>query len=174
MILTINQFCKIVNENIDGLVGELLNITGRNTPEERKAWYRSLPELSKEFDNNKLNNKNIGNLHVSVGQLSLEYKLPSAAAWCDVVFLGRGLTGPSQAVIVELKHWDTFGDQPGDIESHILHNGELTLHPSEQVKGYTNYCQKFHSTVIDHNAKVHGCVYFTTTSNIEKYRHYPS
>ena len=49
----------------------------------------------------------------------------------------------------------------GDPEAH---------HPSDQVRGYTLYCRKFHSTVLKQQASVDGCVYFTRPGSIRGYR----
>jgi hypothetical protein len=90
----------------------------------------------------------------------LEYQLPASAAWCDVVLLGAH-NATRSAVILELKDWTTRGDSPGRHEGLIERQGRQELHPSEQVRGYTQYCQRFHSAVADHRATVHGCVLFT-------------
>ena len=37
----------------------------------------------------------------------------------------------------------------------------LDLHPSDQVRGYVEYCRRFHSAVLEEEAAVNGCVYFT-------------
>jgi len=42
-----------------------------------------------------------------------------------------------------------------------MRRGAQELHPSDQVRGYTEYCRRFHSAVQDHSASVHGCVLFT-------------
>src|SRR5437867_2976545 len=46
-------------------------------------------------------------------------------------------------------------------EGLIERQGRQELHPSDQVKGYTHYCQRFHSTVAEREAAVHGCVLST-------------
>src|SRR2546428_9873142 len=96
----------------------------------------------------------------SRGHLALEYQLPASSSWCDVVLLGAHSSRRS-AVILELKDWATRGDNPGRHEGLIERQGRQELHPSEQVKGYTQYCRRFHSAVADHKAIVHGCVLFT-------------
>jgi hypothetical protein len=63
-------------------------------------------------------------------------------------------------VILELKDWATAGDKPGKAEGLIERMGRQELHPSDQVRGYTEYCRRFHSAV-DSNTRVHGCVLFT-------------
>ena len=46
---------------------------------------------------------------------------------------------------------------------------ELKLHPSDQVRGYTEYCRKFHSAVLDYGADLSGCVYFTRVVSTHAY-----
>jgi hypothetical protein len=96
----------------------------------------------------------------SRGNLALEYQLPASSSWCDVVLLGAHDSKPS-AVILELKDWVTRGDKPGRFEGLIERQGSQKLHPSDQVRGYTEYCRRFHSAVAEYGAAVHGCVLFT-------------
>ncbi len=75
------------------------------------------------------------------------------------MLLGRYESAPA-AVILELKDWATAADKPGKAEGLIERAGRQELHPSDQVRGYTEYCRRFHSA-IEGKAKVHGCVLFT-------------
>jgi hypothetical protein len=93
------------------------------------------------------------------GNLALEYQLPAAASWADVVLLGKHNSGGS-AVILELKDWTTAADRPGKAEGLIERMGRQELHPADQVRAYTEYCRRFHSA-IDEKSKVAGCVLFT-------------
>src|SRR6185436_1624018 len=77
------------------------------------------------------------------------------------------------AVVLELKDWNTDGDKVGPREGLIEHNGTYRLHPSDQVRGYVEYCQRFHSAVLDDKAQVFGCVLFTFASNVQSYREGP-
>ncbi|MBX7245321.1 MAG: DUF2075 domain-containing protein [Candidatus Sumerlaeaceae bacterium] len=96
----------------------------------------------------------------SRGNLSIEYQLPAASSWCDVVLLGRHKTQPS-AVVLELKDWITSGIRPGRALGLIEYQGAQKLHPSEQVRGYVEYCRHFHSTIEDFRATIDGCVLLT-------------
>jgi DUF2075 family protein len=55
----------------------------------------------------------------------------------------------------------TRGDQPGRAEGLIERKGLQELHPSDQVRGYVEYCRRFHSAIAEHSANVAGCVLFT-------------
>jgi len=158
MLITVREFRQTIQDDINGLVQRLQSITGRYGDEEANAWRISLPKIAKVFASPALSD-----LHLYFGDrgnLSLEYRLPGASSWCDLVLLGKNGGGCS-AVVVELKNWVTRGDQPGPREGLMVRQGQVALHPSDQVKGYRNYCQHFHSAVLEIGAQVHGCVFFT-------------
>lgn len=158
VITTIQQFRERIAGDCSGLITDLQQLTGRFGKEEASAWERSLTRVSNIFQHSSFQP-----LHLyfgARGNLSLEYQLPAASAWCDMVLLGRHQSRPA-AVVIELKDWQTGGDQPGAYEGLIRRHGGEQLHPCEQVKGYALYCRRFHSAVHDHSASVHGCVLFT-------------
>ena len=171
MLLTISQFKERVYGRMDALVDELQELTGRTTPEEEQAWRRSLPLVARVFDDPSLDP-----LHLyfgSEGNLGIEYQLPASSSWCDIVLLGQR-EGKASAIMLELKDWETAGDSPGSVEALMLHHGNIVLHPSDQVRGYTEYCRRFHSAVQDFDASVHGCVVFTRDRYINVYRQAPN
>jgi len=158
LLITVEEFRDRTSRDLDGIVRSLKDLTGRGGEEEEQAWRRSLPAAAKAFSSPQFDK-----LHLyfgGQGRLALEYRLPSAPYWCDMVMLGASRGQPS-AVIVELKDWQTRSDKPGPIEGLMLRQGREELHPSDQVRGYTEYCRKFHSAIAEHQAQVHGCVLFT-------------
>jgi len=166
MLITVERFRIRVEDDCPGLVAELQALTGRYGAEEAQAWQSSLGRLSRIFQA-----PSFQPLHLyfgSRGHLALEYQLPASAAWCDVVLLGAH-NATRSAVILELKDWTTRGDHRGRYEGLIERQGRQELHPSEQVKGYTQYCRRFHSAVADHGANVYGCVLFTRDRWTEAY-----
>lgn len=168
VLMQVGEFVDRVETNASGLIRELETITGFQGEFHRTAWRRSLPKVSAV-----LAHEDLADYHVHFGQpagMMLEYRLPSSASWSDVVLLGKGESNPS-AVILELKDWDTRNDEPGAVESLINHMGRQLLHPSDQVRGYVEYCQRFHSIVQDRQAKVSGCVYFTSAEDVQMYSH---
>jgi uncharacterized protein len=157
MLITIEEFRRRVTTDTAGLVSRLQEETGRYGAEEAEAWQTSLTKLSRAFQA-----PSFQPLHLffgSRGNLALEYQMPAASSWADVVLLGRH-EAASAAVIIELKDWTTAADKPGKVEGLIDRAGRQELHPSDQVRGYTEYCRRFHSA-IEGPAKVHGCVLFT-------------
>lgn len=171
MLLTVGDFKSRVNHNLDDLVIDLQQVTGRYGDEESSAWQQSLRALDKVFSSSELDP-----LHLYLnpkGHLSLEYQLPASSSWADVVVLGAHHDSAA-AVFIELKHWHLKGDKPGAVEGLVQHQGRKTLHPSDQVRGYTEYCRRFHSAVHDQDADVYGCVLFTNASNCDAYRVAPN
>ena len=166
MLLQVDQFRQWVKKDISSLVTQLQEHTGRAGLEEAQAWRQSLPMLATVLHQSQLQDFHI-NLGIS-GSVAIEYRLPASSSWCDAVLLGAGNTTPS-AVMIELKDWDTFGDRPGPRAGLIDHQGQYLLHPSEQVRGYVEYCRRFHSTVLDTSAEIAGCTFFTRPANILPY-----
>ena len=158
MLITIQEFRDRVANDSAGFVLRLQEETGRYGTDEADAWQTSFAKLSQAF-----NKPSLQGLHLyfqGSGNVALEYQLPASSSWADVVLLGAHDDKPS-AVIIELKDWLTRCDTPGRYEGLIERQGAQELHPSDQVRGYTEYCRRFHSAVSDHSAQVHGCVFFT-------------
>lgn len=175
MVYTVEKFCRIVSNDLSTLIKELEDEVTRNvTLEEKKAWQSSYPIVSKMLTQAMRKNPKLSKAHISTSNLILEYKLPGASSWCDVVLIGKK-DDQSQVLILELKDYArNRGDRPGMSEGLIYHNGEERLHPSDQVRGYTEYCQYFHSAVVENHAKVNGCVYFTKDIDMEPYKMAPN
>ena len=158
MLITIEEFRQYVANDSKGLILRLQEETGRYGTQEAEAWQSSFTKLSQALDKPSLQS-----LHLyfqGSGSVALEYQLPASSSWADVVLLGARNNKPS-AVIIELKDWVTRCDTPGHYEGLIERQGAQELHPSDQVRGYAEYCRRFHSAVSDHSANVHGCVLFT-------------
>ena len=166
MFLQISEFRRRVDKEMDNLVSELQALTRRYGFEEEKAWRASLPAVSRAFSDKSFDELDLyfGNN----GNIGLEYRLPASATWADMVLVGRHNKKPS-AVIVELKNWITAGDRPGPVEGLMNRFNDNETHPSDQVRGYTEYCRRFHSAVADHDAAVHGCVIFTKDAHYGAY-----
>ncbi|MGE0454007.1 MAG: DNA/RNA helicase domain-containing protein [Vicinamibacteria bacterium] len=170
MLLEVQEFSRRVAQDLDGLIADLERQTGRANESERWAWRIALDRAA-----HVLNHPDLANFHLHVGQrggVSIEYRLPASGSWCDLVLLGQGVSAPA-AVIVEFKDWNTYGDRSGPTEGLIWHNNQLELHPADQVRGYAEYCRYFHSAVLERQAEVNGCVYFTQPLNRLPYTQAP-
>ncbi len=171
MLLTVAEFRDQVARHIEELVENLQSLTGREGPDEADAWRASLPKLADAIAAPEL-----ANLHVyfgGSGNVAVEYQLPAASAWCDAVLLGRRVAVPA-AVVVELKNWVTRADRPGPFEGLMIRAGQTALHPADQVRGYVEYCRRFHSTILDREATVDGCVLFTRDRFLGRYEEPPN
>lgn len=167
MLFQVGEFCERVESDLSGLADDLQNSSGLWGDQQRRAWMQSLPKLSVV-----LAKPELSTFHLSLGNsghVSFEYRLPASSSLCDAVLLGR-TESSAAAVILELKDWDLTGDKAGPRESLIYHHGNLLLHPADQVRGYVEYCRRFHSAVADFNALVDGCVFFTSRVNPAEYR----
>lgn len=175
MIYTVNQFCDFVEQDLNGFINELAYETNRNmSDQEKRNLSESYGQVSQMLAIAKNKHPQIGNVNITTTNMLLEYKLPAASAWCDLVMIGKGY-GQKQVLIIELKNWvKNNTDAPGMKEGLITHQGVQHLHPADQVKGYTEYCQRFHSVVQDEGAKVSGCVYFTKDIDLTPYEAYPN
>lgn len=174
MIFSVSDFCRYVEQDINGLIDELSSIGRVVSDSEKLAWSESYKCVSSMFANAIKKRESFGDVQISTMNLVPEYKLPAASAWCDLVLLGKGY-GKNQVVIIELKNWwRNDSDGPGNHEGLIRHQGVQLLHPSDQVKGYTEYCRYFHSVIQEYNANVDGCVFFTQDINIEPYVQCPN
>ena len=171
VLLTVSEFRERISRRLDHLIEELSDLTGRGGEDEADAWRASLPKLA-----DALAAPELADLHVYFGgaaNVAVEYQLPAASAWCDAVLLGRRGSRPA-AVVVELKDWLTRGDGPGPYEGLMIRAGQATLHPAEQVRGYVEYCRRFHSEVLDRAATVDGCVLFTRDRTFGRYQEPPN
>lgn len=171
MLLTFEQFHTRVRTDLDNLIIDLAGWTGRGGSEEADAWRQSLPTVSDAFRDSRFDNLQL--FFSSEGNCSLEYRLPASFSFSDIVLLG-GQGDQASALFLELKHWQTRGDKPGPAEGWIEHAGKKTHHPSDQVKGYVDYCIQFHSAVQQFDALVSGCVAFTRDPYISAYRECPN
>jgi len=173
---TVNEFCQHVSEDVNMFIRNMLApMTHRNmSDKEKRELSDSYIEVSKMLQDTIKKNPKIGNVHISTTNLLLEYQLPGASAWCDLVLLGKGHE-KNQVVIVELKNFESNShDNPGLYEGTIIHDGREQLHPSDQVKGYTDYCQFFHSEVLQREAVVSGCVFISSSLDIKPFTDKPN
>jgi len=170
VLITIEELRRWFDEDSATLVTRLQEETGRYGADEAEVWQKSLQTLTKVF-----RAPSFQPLHLYFerrGDLALEYQLPAASSWADVVLLGKHDMAGS-AVILELKDWATAADKPGKAEGLIERMGRQELHPSDQVRGYTEYCRRFHSA-INEQTRVHGCVLFTGQSYTRAYTAVPN
>lgn len=175
-LYTIDEFNEFVEDDLNGLVNEICeNVSGRKPSlSERQAMICSYKVVSEMLACAVEKNPELAKAHIGISMVKFEYKLPSAPAWCDLVILGEA-DNKKKAIIVELKDWyRNETDAPGICEGVVEHRGNTIQHPSDQVKGYVQYCQSFHSAVNEEKAEVSGCVFFTRRMNLTPYLSHPN
>jgi hypothetical protein len=167
MLMEIADFRRRVTDDMDNLVSELSFLTSRRTQAEQAAWRSSLPKVADVFSD-----QSFSRLHLffgGPGSLALEYRIPGGNNWADLVLLGAHGGKPS-AVVMELKDWITKGDIPGAGEGLMYRHHRNDQHPSRQVGCYVEACRRFHSTVLEREASVNGCVLFTKDPFYHSYK----
>lgn len=173
MMFKVSEFCRFAQQpaTLKRLFGKLRENTSRiMTDNEVKELSESYPQVARMLTLAQKIEPSFGDVNITMSNLLLEYRLPGAPAWCDLVLIGRDKNDRQNVMIVELKNWRSNSkDLPGDYTGLIRHDGRNTLHPSRQVQRYTEYCQRFHSAVIEAKASVEGCVYFTKDINLSPY-----
>lgn len=106
------------------------------SPSEIASWRNSLRAMSLVAERAELRDNGV----------LLEFQLPATSRRLDCMFTGRDRQNVANAVIVELKQWETATESDGD---HVLtfvggaHRD--VLHPSAQVGGYCRYLTDTHT-----------------------------
>ncbi|MCF0186690.1 MAG: hypothetical protein HUJ98_09425, partial [Bacteroidaceae bacterium] len=88
MILTVRDFCSYIEDDeLDVLAQQVTQSTARPIDENVRESYS---EVSKMLTKAMKKNPAIGDCHIAYDtSMVLEYKLPSASAWCDLILLGK-------------------------------------------------------------------------------------
>ncbi len=170
MLLTVSQFCDAVRSGLNGLIRMVERDTSRSMSDREKIELAdSYTSVSRMLSAAVAVNPMVGQATISTTDVILEYHLPKASAWCDLVLVGKGETVP-EVIIIELKNYKkNTPTLPGSFEGLIWHNGVERQHPAAQVRQYTLYCQFFHSEVVDSSARCSGLVYFTQDVDLQPY-----
>ena len=167
MLIEVQAFCDRVERDLNGLIDELQVLRGA-TAIKNVILAASLERVSSSSRNLSLATSPVPPAPRAAGRSLTRVSAPGFFIVVRLLLLGRGERGPA-AVLIELKHWDTAGDRPGPSERLIDHAGEPTLHPSNQVRSYTEYCRRFHSAVFDNSADLAGCMYFARAVSTHAY-----
>jgi hypothetical protein len=108
---------------------------------EARSWQNSLHQMSSVLQYAGLREQGI----------ILEYQLPMTSKRLDCLVTGRNAAKDANAVIVELKQWDTTA--PSSIEDCVVTyvGGRLRdqLHPSRQAGQYSQYLLDTHTAFAD-------------------------
>ena len=175
MLLTVSKFCESVRGDLNGLIHQLDMETSRVMQDiERRELASSYQQVAVMLGAAMKVNPAVAGATISTTGTILEYNLPKASAWCDLVLVGDGVSAP-EVIIIELKNYrEKTLTLPGSYEGLIFHNGVERQHPAAQVRQYTLYCQYFHSVVVDEGARCSGLVYFTDKVDLRPYKDGPN
>jgi len=105
-------------------------------PGEIMSWRNSLLRLSLIIEDSSLTDHGV----------FVEYQLPLSSRRLDCMICGKNKTGKPEAVIIELKQWETCRLSDYDSECVITWVGggnKDVLHPSIQAGNYCNYLKHF-------------------------------
>ncbi len=122
------------------------------SPGEIASWRNSLRAMSQVFQYAKLTDHGV----------VLEYQLPLTSRRLDCLVTGRDGNGSDNAVIVELKHWESCEEAEGENEVLTWLGGSRreVLHPSAQVGQYAMYLRDGHTAFYeDSPVMLNACTY---------------
>lgn len=122
------------------------------SPSEISSWRNSLRAISLLFQDANLMDNGI----------LLEYQLPLSSRRLDCMITGRDRKHTDNAVIIELKQWETCEKADGDNEVVTWLGGSKReiLHPSVQVGQYSTYLQDTHTAFYEKNSiLLNACTY---------------
>ena len=110
------------------------------------SWTNSLRALTLAFEQSELNDHGV----------LLEYKLPMTSRRLDCLICGHDAPGTSQAVVIELKQWDTCEESDGEDLMQTWVGGAIrdVLHPSAQAAAYKQYLMDGHTAFYEGVAPV--------------------
>ncbi len=93
----------------------------------------------------------------------LEYQLPQTSKRLDCLICGKNEGSRDNAVIIELKQWQSAGPSMGQRELSTWVGGSKkdVLHPSVQVGQYKEYLQDYHTAFYEeaYPIELHACSY---------------
>lgn len=117
------------------------------------SWQNSLKELGELLKSVNFTNQGI----------KLEYFVPLSSLRIDVLLTGINNKNEEQAILIELKQWQTSSPSlmENEVKTAIGHGIRDILHPSVQVDAYKNYLQGFLEVFYRNvgNIKLESCVY---------------
>jgi len=115
-------------------------------PSEVNSWRNSLKSVSMVFEDAKLHDHGI----------LLEYQLPMSSKRLDCMITGQDEAQRDNAVILELKQWETCGDAGADnlVTTFVGGRERDLLHPSAQVLQYQRYLEDSHTAFYEPPAPI--------------------
>jgi uncharacterized protein len=122
------------------------------SPAEINSWRNSLRSISQVFQYSNLMDQGV----------LLEYQLPLTSKRLDCMITGKDDDDQDNAVIVELKQWDSCEEADGENEVQTWLGGVKrdVLHPAAQVGQYATYLKDTHTAFYeDRPILLNACTY---------------
>lgn len=127
--------------------------TGKHVPAaEVRSWRESLGFMAKVLRDDGIPD-DIG--------LAVEFHIPQSSKRIDMTLTGYGDYGAKNAVIVELKQWETAGQTGKDavVTTFLAKAHREVVHPSYQAWSYAALMEGFNEAVYDGGIKLKPCAY---------------
>lgn len=123
------------------------------SPAEIRSWRNSLRSMALIIQKAEIKNKGI----------LLEYQLPMTSKRLDCMICGEDRDKNENAVIVELKQWESCEDADSDrvVRTFVGGGNREVLHPSVQVDQYKQYLKDVHTAFYNEkdHIKLSSCAY---------------
>jgi DUF2075 family protein len=123
------------------------------SPGEIKSWRQSLGSISQVFQLNNLLDHGI----------ILEYQIPFTSKRLDCLITGKDDARTDNAVIIELKQWESCepADGENEVTTYVGGAQREVLHPCVQVGQYATYLQDVHTAFYEppQPIKLSACAY---------------
>ena len=147
-----------IDEALHGTIADELKLSYENyylrspSPGEVNSWRNSLRVLKDVLEHYSLRDNGI----------VIEYELPYSTKRLDCMLFGNSRDGTSNAIIIELKQWETVKDSgiQDNIITFVGGRERLEAHPSVQVREYHLYVKDFVSVFNrDESIRLESCSY---------------
>ena len=151
-----------IAEEIEKTIYEKMHrVTGKR---EFRSWENSLEYMYKV-----LNDKGIPN----DSGIAIEYNIPQTSKRVDFIVTGYGEGEVPNAIIIELKQWDTVDtveSQDAIVETTLAGGLRRVVHPSYQAWSYAAMIKDYNQNVQQMSIMIHPCAYLHNyrKSNPEK------
>ena len=143
----LSVFYSHVNQNI--IAPEVVKrLPFSVSPQERKAFERSLPAFATALRN--------ASLPLDV-EVAIEYGIPPTNKRIDIMIGGADEEGNDHLVICELKQWSKV--KHTDMDDIVIVDNEEKVHPSWQAYTYETLIENFNEFAEKDKLQIHSCAF---------------
>jgi uncharacterized protein len=167
MIIYQSSTTEFVRNVLENRIADLMKDTYEKCAGRRvgKAEYAS-------WQNSTQYVKNIVDLAaLTDNMIALEYEVPYSSSRIDCLLFGRGKSGSSNVVLMELKQWTSVAeleDEGNYVETYVGGQSRIVPHPSQQVEGYHDHLLAFvEAFEMDDALDLFSCAYCHNYTRVE-------